>query len=471
MKHTKILATISDEKCDIKFITSLIKKGLNGVRINTAHQMPKDTTKIIKNVRSVSEKIPIIIDTKGPEIRTRKIESPIIVKKNDTIYIRRELSKKNVKEFITSYPDFIKRTPNNSQILIDDGDIELKIIKKDKNQLTCIALNEGKIKNNKSLNVPDYFYNLPSLTKKDKLYIDYAISQKVDFIAHSFVRNKEDVIAIQKILDKKKSKVKIIAKIENQQGVDNLDEILDHVYGIMVARGDLAIEIPYQKIPSIQKEIIQKCIKRKKLVITATQMLHTMIEHPRPTRAEISDVANAIYDGTDVLMLSGETAYGKYPEEAVKIMSEIAKEIEKNKTTPDGHNIFKKRNEIATFLAHSAMEASLKLPVKAIIADTLSGRTARYLAAFRGKTPIFVQCYDKKVMRELALSYGVRPDYAKQEKVPTPSKFINKTLKPLLKIKLLNKEDLVIVLAGSFGPRHGASFVEISKVKNMLIRK
>ncbi len=471
MKHTKILATISDKKCDVKFLKSLLNKGLNGVRINTAHQIPENTTKVIKNVREVSEKIPIIIDTKGPEIRTKDIKSSIEVKENELIYIRKKLIKNNSKEFITSYSSIIEKTPINSQILIDDGDIELKVIKKDKDKLTCKILNSGIIKNNKSLNVPNIYYNLPSLTKKDKLYINYAAENNIDFIAHSFVRNKKDVLEIQKILDKKKSSVKIIAKIENQQGVDNIDEILDHVYGIMVARGDLAIEIPSERIPSIQKKIIQKCIKRKKLVITATQMLHTMIENPRPTRAEISDVANAIYDGTDVLMLSGETAYGKYPEEAVTIMSKIAIEIETEKKTPDGHEMFKKDNEIATFLSHSAIEASMKLPIKVIIADTLTGRTARSLSAFRGNTPIFMQCYSKQVMRELALSYGIRANFLKQEKTTTPTKFINKTLNPLLNKKLLHKEDLILILAGSFGPGHGASYIEVSKVKNMLIRK
>jgi pyruvate kinase len=470
MKNTKILATISDKKCDIEFLKKLHDNGLNGVRINTAHQIPEDTQRIINNVRKISENIAIVIDTKGPEIRTRGIEEPISLKIGEKIKIYKDKFSfsTEAKSFYTSYDGFIDDIDKGKSILIDDGDVELEVISKKDNALICKATNEGQIKKNKSINVPGVRIKLPSLTKKDKMYINYAIEQDVDFIAHSFVRNKKDVIGIQKMLDAKNSRIKIIAKIENQEGVDNIDEILDHVYGIMIARGDLAIEIPAQKIPSIQKMIVDKCKSKKKLVITATQMLHTMIENPRPTRAEVSDIANAVYDGTDVLMLSGETAYGEYPIEAVQMMAMTAIEIEKSKKSVDTDEIVKINDEIATYLAHSAIEASQKLHIKAIIADTLTGRTALYLSAFRGKVPIHMQCYDKRVMRELCLSYGIRTKYAIQEETTTPTKFIRTALKPLLKEKLISENDRILVLAGSFGASHGASFIEISSAKNMM---
>jgi pyruvate kinase len=297
-------------------------------------------------------------------------------------------------------------------------------------------------------------------------YIDFAVENKIDFIAHSFVRNREDLLEIQKILDKKKSKIKIIAKIENQEGVDNIDDILNYCYGVMIARGDLGIELPAEKIPIVQREIIKKCIEKRKPVIVATQMLHTMITNPRPTRAEVSDVANAIYLGADAIMLSGETAYGKYPLEAVMTMTNIAKEVESNKVSFDESSAKSINKETVGFLTKSAVRASLLLPTKAIVVDTTTGRTARYLSAYRGKNVIFALCYDEKVMRELALSYGIYPSFAKTQK--TTREFIRELVIPMLEKAQFKKEDLIIVVAGSFGPSHGASFLEISTVENLI---
>jgi pyruvate kinase len=303
------------------------------------------------------------------------------------------------------------------------------------------------------------------LSEKDINYIHFAVDQKLDFIAHSFVRNKEDAIAVQKILDVRDSDIKIIAKIENQDGVDNIDEILDHVYGVMVARGDLAVEIPQERIPIIQKMIIEKCIARRKPVITATQMLHSMIHSPRPTRAEISDVANAVYDGTDAIMLSGETAYGDYAEEAVKTMAKIAREIESATPPIKKTPLLIVNNEISAFLAISAVKASIELNTKAIVVDTNRGRTVRALAAYRGNNIIFAQCYDKDVMRELALSYGVYANFSKMEE--STEAFLSDALHSLQKEYKLQKEDRVVVLAGNFGASHGPSFIEVSTIENL----
>ena len=341
-----------------------------------AHQTHEDTLKVIRNVREVSERIALLLDTKGPEIRTTKATEPIPVKFGDIVNIKGDEEGITTKDCIyVNFKNFVADVPVNSTILIDDGDIELKAIEKVGETLRCEVRNNGSINGKKSVNIPSVHVTLPALSQKDVEYIHFAIDNNLDFIAHSFVRNKEDVLAVQKILDERESDIKIIAKIENQQGVDNIDEILDYAYGAMVARGDLAVEIPQERIPIVQKMIINKCISRRKPVITATQMLHSMIKNPRPTRAEISDVANAVYDGTDAVMLSGETAYGDYPVKSVELMSKIAVEVESAKEPIKETAYLIINNEIAAFLARAAVRASVELDTKAIVADTMHGRT------------------------------------------------------------------------------------------------
>jgi len=467
LKKTKIIATISDLNCGEELIKKLHETGVDVVRLNTAHQDFEGTKRVINNVRKVSKKIPFLLDTKGPEIRTSKSNKEIAVKKGDKIFVDGNPDKEISEECIyVTYPNFSKDLSVKDKILIDDGDVELEVVEKKGGKLFCVVKNDGIIKGKKSVNVPNVHIHLPSLSKKDLEYINFAVENNIDFIAHSFVRNREDLQEIQKILDKKKSKIKIIAKIENQEGVDKIDEILEHCYGVMIARGDLGIELPAEKIPIVQREIIKKCIEKRKPVIVATQMLHTMINNPRPTRAEVSDVANAIFLGADAIMLSGETAYGKYPLEAVRTMTEIAKEIESNKICFDDSSVKSINKEIVGFLTKSAVRASLQLPTKAIIIDTKTGRTARYISAYRGKNLIFALCYDEKVMRELALSYGVYPTFGKTKK--TTREFIRELVIPMVEKAHFKKDDLIIVVAGSFGPSHGASFLEISTVENLI---
>jgi pyruvate kinase len=370
LKKNKIVATISDLRCEAEFIKQLYENGMNVVRMNTAHQSLADSLKVVTNVRQVSDKIALILDTKGPEIRTTASDYKVAVNKGDTIMIKGGSTGYTTPDCIyVSYDHFVQEVEKGRKILIDDGDIEFEVIEKKEDALICRATNEGIVKGKKSVNVPGVKFNLPALNPRDREFIDFAIEQDIDFIAHSFVRNKEDVMVIQKILDEKKSRIKIIAKIENQDGVDNLDEILPHVHGIMVARGDLAIEIPYEKIPGIQKMIINKCIDARKPVIVATQMLHSMIENPRPTRAEVSDVANAIYSKADAIMLSGETAYGNYPVEAVSTMTRIAIEVEKSRSDVHNTPMLVMSNKTSAYLSKSAVEASLELDCQAIIAD------------------------------------------------------------------------------------------------------
>ncbi len=467
-KLTKIVATISDMNCDAAFLMQLHEAGMNAVRLNTAHQNYGDTLKVVESVRSFSDSIPLILDTKGPEVRTTRKESDIIVKTGDIIKMEGNPDKLSSSDCIyLNYAGFAEDVPQGKLILIDDGDIALSVQEKKDGVLICRVENDGEIGGKKSVNVPGVYMNLPSLSERDKGYIEFAIEHEIDFIAHSFVRNKEDVLAIQSLLDAAGSESKIIAKIENQEGVDNIDEIIDHVYGVMVARGDLGIEIPAEKIPAVQKMIIRKCRVKCKPVITATQMLHTMIKNPRPTRAEVSDVANAVYDGTDCLMLSGETAYGDYPLETVQTMAKIAISAEEATEAMINIDVDPHIKQIPAFLARTAVIAETKISMKGIVIDTSTGRTARYISAFRGNIPIYAQTYDPKVMRQLALSYGVKASTMSPVDAGV-EKFLNRSLSQLVESGDLARNDTILVLAGNFGPAAGASFFEIATVDNIL---
>jgi pyruvate kinase len=467
IKKTKIVATISDKTCTPEFIKKLYDNGMDVVRMNTAHQKPEGALKVINDVRSVSEKIALLIDTKGPEVRTARTDKVVHLKTGQEILIKGDPEKESTDECIyVSYSGFVNEVPDNTKILIDDGYVELVVIRKQSNSLLCKALNDGVVKGRKGVNVPNVYFNLPCLSKRDKEFILLAIQQDIDFIAHSFVRSKEDLLEIQNILDQHDSQIKIIAKIENQQGVDNIDEILDQAYGIMVARGDLAVEIPYEKIPGIQRELINKCIERRKPVIIATQMLHSMIQSPRPTRAEVNDVASAVYNNADAVMLSGETANGNYPEESLCTMARIATEVEKSKDLINDIPIVVINNNVSAFLIKTAVQASVNLNAQAIIADSMSGRTLRSLAAYRGAKPIFAQCYSKRTMREMALSYGVIASYMSPK--DTSHEFLLEAFTNLLNEQTLNKDDLIVVVAGNFGRSFGASYTEISTIENLM---
>ena len=471
-KRTKIIATISDQRCDVEFIRSLYEAGMNAARINSAHVTTESAAKVVENVRKVSDRIAIIIDTKGPEIRVTGMapgfETGIKVSRGDMIRIKgSETNEPSNNEVVyVNDSSIYKDVPVRAAILIDDGELEMEVTEKKDDELICRVKNNGVIKPRKSVNIPNVPINLPSVTERDFEFINWAIDMDIDFIAHSFVRKKEDVLAVKKIIEERNSTIKIISKIENQEGVNNIDEILDETYGIMVARGDLGVEIPAERIPGTQRFLVNKCIESKIPVIIATQMLHTMISNPRPTRAEISDVANAIYQRVDAVMLSGETANGDYPVEAVETMARVAAEVEKDHSNPNIEmNLVRINNEITAQLCRSAVRATLNLPVKAIVIDTLSGRTGRYLAAFRSQKPVFAVCYRKSVMRHLAISYGIHAIYS--EPSINHEGFLLSILYYLEEKKWLSKEDLIVVLGGSFGAAKGASFMEIGNVLNL----
>lgn len=472
-KQTKIVATISDRNCGVDFVKDMIDRGVDVFRLNTAHQSPKDSLKVINNIRAVSDYTGILIDTKGPEIRTADIKENIEVKTGDKIMfgpadIEDGAPDTNLRLIPVSYKNIVADVPVGSEILIDDGETAFRVTEKNEKCLYAVAENDGIIKNRKSVNIPGVHLNLPSLTDKDREYIRFAAENGIDFIAHSFVRNAADVEEINEILDGYNSKIKVIAKIENREGVDNSKEILDACHGIMVARGDLGIEIPAEEVPAIQKRLIKQCVKRAKPVITATQMLQSMIESPRPTRAEVSDVANAVLDGSAALMLSGETAYGKYPLESVETMVRIARASEKSRKGIWKHGLIEKTGEIRKFLVQSAIEASEKLPIKAIIVHTYSGRTARLISSFRGKIPIYVRCHEQRIVRELSLSYGIYPELI--ELPESTDDLLSISVRPLLEKNIVAEDDLVIVLAGSPPLRTNESnMIEINKVSKFIL--
>ncbi|OCW92451.1 pyruvate kinase [Macellibacteroides sp. HH-ZS] len=469
LKHTKIVATVSDQRCEVEFIRSLYKAGMNVVRLNSAHMVEEGFNRVVGNTRAVSNHIALLMDTKGPEIRTTKTAQPLELKTGDKIKVMGNPDGETTRECIClSYKNFVADMSVGGELLIDDGDLDLKVIEKYPDYLVCEVLNDATLGSRKSVNVPGVRISLPSLTEKDRTSILYCIKNNLDFIAHSFVRCKQDVLDIQRILDEHNSPIKIIAKIENQEGIDNIDEILEVAYGIMIARGDLGIEVPQEKIPGIQRVLIRKCVEAKKPVIVATQMLHSMINNPRPTRAEVTDIANAIYYRTDALMLSGETAYGKYPIEAVATMTKIAAEAEKTKLAANDIRVPIVGNDldVTSFLAKQAVKASTKLHVKAIITDSFTGRTARYLAAFRGTSTVYAICYHERLTRELALSYGVWAVY--QEESKSEREYYFKALNELIKSGRITRSDMVAYLSGSFGEGGGTSFLEINNVGKVL---
>ena len=437
---------------------------MNVVRMNTAHATIEGMKNIIKNVRAVSSHLALLIDTKGPEVRTTNVAEPLLYKTGEVVKIFGRPDVDSTHDIINvSYADIAKDLKVGNDILIDDGALDMRVIDIIGPMVVAQVMNDGVLGAHKSVNIPGRHIDLPALTEKDKHNILFAIEQDIDFIAHSFVRDAQDVKAVQDILDEHHSDIKIISKIENQEGVDNIDEIIDASYGIMIARGDLGIEVPIEEIPGIQRQIIRKCVMKKKPVIVATQMLHTMINNPRPTRAEVTDIANAIYSRTDALMLSGETASGRYPVDAVQTMARIAEQAEADRTwettiDPMAHGYETQRE----FLAHSAIESTRKLGVKGIITASETGKTARTLSSFRGSTPILAICYREKTQRLLNLSYGIIPIYQKEH---TSSEYLFTAALRMLRQKgYIKPEDKIAYLSGSFGKNGGTTLLEINKV-------
>ena len=466
MKQTKIVASISDRRCDVDFIRQLFNAGVNVIRMNTAHASEEGIKNIIRNVREVSRHIGILIDTKGPEIRTTGCEGHIEYKAGDVVKLFGRPEIDSTHDIVNlTYENFAADVQEGDHVLFDDGALDMVVIGINGPAVIVQVTNDGVLGSHKSVNVPGRHIDLPALTSKDRKNIMLAIEQDIDFIAHSFVRSAADVRAVQAILDAYNSDIKIISKIENQEGVDNIDEIIDASYGIMIARGDLGIEVPIERIPGIQRQLIRKCQEKKKPVIVATQMLHTMINNPRPTRAEVTDIANAIYSSADALMLSGETASGKYPIEAVRTMAAIAEQAEQDRANNHIDIPLSANCDIREFMAHSAIEATEKLGVKGIITDSATGTTARSLAAFRGPHPVLAICYKDKLQRLLNLSYGVIPVYQKDH-ISSEQLFLA-AVRMLRQKGYVELNDKIAYLSGNISVGGATKFLEINTVKEV----
>ncbi|MGL4912425.1 MAG: pyruvate kinase [Romboutsia sp.] len=453
MKRTKIVCTLGPASESEEVLTQLVENGLNVCRFNFSHgshEEHKGRLDVAKKVREkLGQSVALLLDTKGPEIRTGNFADPEVLLEEGQTFTVTMKDVIGTKEMCTvSYKNLAKDVVPGNVILIDDGLVGLRVKEVNGDDIVCTVENSGIVKNHKGVNVPNVSINLPAITDKDVSDIEFGISQGVDFIAASFVRKAADVLAIREILERNNATdIQIISKIENQEGVDNLDEILKVSDGIMVARGDLGVEIPTEDIPVVQKMMIKKCNELAKPVITATQMLDSMMRNPRPTRAEVTDVANAIYDGTDAIMLSGETAAGKYPVDAVKTMATIAKRTEQ---TLDYDNLLKKNSKnnktVTDAISHATCTTAVDLDASAIITSTSSGHTARMVSKFRPKCPIIATSNNEKAMRQLALTWGVYTVKASDSK--NTDEVIENSIEAAKNSNYINNGELVVITAG-----------------------
>ncbi|NLW10831.1 MAG: pyruvate kinase [Clostridiaceae bacterium] len=455
MKKTKIICTMGPAIENDDLLRSLMLSGMNVARLNFSHGDHEEHLSRVERIKRLRAELDIpialLLDTKGPEIRTGDFENGRAELKEGSIVTLLPGNDIGTAELIyVSYGEFYRDVTVGSPILIDDGLVELEVMDIEDTKVRCRVLNGNVISNHKSVNLPGAKTNLPALTTKDIEDIRFAIEQDFDFIAASFVRKAADVLEIKKILEKYKGdSIHIIAKIENREGISNFDEILKVADGIMVARGDLGVEIPMQEVPTVQKALIEKCYKIGKPCITATQMLDSMIRNPRPTRAEVSDVANAILDGTSAIMLSGETAAGKYPLESLNMMVSIAEQTEKS--IDYWAEFIKSRYEmvssVTNAISHATCMTAMDLKASAIVAVTHSGRTARLISRFRPECPIIATTVSSRSYRQLALSWGVYPYLV--EEVHTTDAMFELGMNKALESGKVNNGDVVVITGGT----------------------
>ena len=450
IKKTKIVCTLGPASENEETLRELIKNGLNVCRLNFSHgshEEHKGRMDLVKKLREeLNMPTAILLDTKGPEIRTGKFDVPeVFLEEGQTFTITMKDVMGDKERCTVSYKGLANDVKPGDTILIDDGLVGLTVKEVNNDNIVCEVQNSGIVKNHKGVNVPGVKVNLPAITEKDRSDIEFGIEQGIDFIAASFVRKVSDVLAIREILEENNAEhIKIISKIENQEGVENLDEIIEVSDGIMVARGDLGVEIPTEEIPVVQKLMIKKCNEAGKPVITATQMLDSMIRNPRPTRAEVTDVANAIYDGTDAIMLSGETAAGKYPVEAVKTMATIAKRAEE--TMRNRRDKINKSKNVTDAISYATCTTAMDLEARAILSSTASGHTARMVSKFRPDCPIVATTSNESVRRQLALTWGVLP--LMREKSANIDQVIVNSIEAAKTSNYVSKDDVVVITAG-----------------------
>lgn len=469
MKKTKIVATIGPSSQSEEMLEKLIKAGINTARLNMSHGTYLEHEEKIKKIKKINERlktnISIMLDTKGPEIRIGDFkDSKALLVQGKTFILTTRLVEGTDEIVTVNYSKLPKEIKVGCKILLSDGLIELEVKKIKGTDIVCEIKNTGIIKCKKGVNVPDCKLSFPILSMQDKKDIRFGLEQGIDYIALSFVRKKEDIIAVKKYIKTLKinedlKKVKIIAKIENKEGIENFNSILDEADGIMIARGDMGVEIDLEKLPIYQKEIIKRCIAKGKIAITATQMLESMVQNPKPTRAEVSDVANAIYDSTTAIMLSAETASGYYPKECVDIMNSIALEIETNidywkkfkqkfidnfdETSNKERNDIDFRKQINFSVCTSAMFTS----AKAIISISHHGKTPEVISSLRPNVPIYVFTANKKTYKEMSLIWGVEAVYIENEY--NFENILKQGIEILKEKKKLAKKDIVILAGGT----------------------
>ncbi|MEW7872189.1 pyruvate kinase [Bacillus velezensis] len=478
MKKTKIVCTIGPASESVEMLTKLMEAGMNVARLNFSHGDFEEHGARIKNIREASKKlgknVGILLDTKGPEIRTHDMENGALeLQAGNEIIVSTKQVLGTLEKFSVSYEGLADDVSAGSIILLDDGLIGLEVLESnpEKHEIKTKILNSGTLKNKKGVNVPGVSVNLPGITEKDAKDIVFGIEQGVDFIAASFVRRSTDVLEIRELLEEHNaSDIQIIPKIENQEGVDNLDAILEVSDGLMVARGDLGVEIPAEEVPLVQKEMIKKCNALGKPVITATQMLDSMQRNPRPTRAEASDVANAIFDGTDAIMLSGETAAGQYPVEAVQTMFNIATRTEESLNYKE---ILSKRRDqvgmtITDAIGQSVAHTAINLSAAAIVTPTESGHTARMIAKYRPQAPIVAVTVNESVSRKLGLVFGVFPSSG--QNANSTDEMLEDAVQKSLDSGIVKRGDLIVITAGSVGESGTTNLMKVHTVGSIIAK-
>ena len=455
LRKTKIICTLGPATEDESVLRRLMLGGMNAARFNFSHCTHEDAAKKLEAVTRLREELglPIatILDTKGPEIRVKTFQNgPVQLRAGDTFTLTTREVEGDEKMVSITYQDLTKDLKAGARVLIDDGLVEMRADHVSETDIVCTVLNGGRVSNHKGINVPGVQLSMPYLSESDKNDLEFAAKMGFDFIAASFVRTSADIDYLRKYTQSLGwFDVRIIAKIENVEGVRNIDEILEASDGIMVARGDLGVEIPFEQIPSVQKQLIRKGYQAGKQVITATQMLESMITNPRPTRAEITDVANAIYDGTSAIMLSGETAAGAFPVEVVRTMDLIARTTEDDIDYKGMHSASrtKKNADIANAIAHATVTTAHDLDAAAILTVTMSGVTAREISKYRPCCPIISCTVSERVQRQMNLSWGVYPMLV--DEVANTDALFDSSIHAALRSDMVNKGDIVVITAGA----------------------
>ena len=453
MRKTKIVCTIGPASESEEMLTALMKAGMNVCRFNFSHgDYEAHKAKYLRAVRVARElglPVATMMDTKGPEIRLRDFaEGKVYLEKDQTFALTTEEIMGTKERASITYKNLKNDVKVGSHILIDDGLIGLEVQEITETDIICKVLNGGKISNHKGINVPGAVLSMPYISDVDKADILFGIEMGYDYLAASFARSKEDILAVRELIKAHNSHMKIIAKIENMQGIDNLDEILEVSDGIMVARGDMGVEVPMEEVPVLQKKMIKKAVKSGKIVITATQMLESMINNPRPTRAEATDVANAIYDGTSAIMLSGETASGSYPLAAVETMARIAERTEQDIDYNSRlcKRSVEKKEDITTAISHACCTTAMNLNAASIITVTMSGFTAGMISRYQPNCKIIGCTIDDNVYRQLGLMWGVKPLLI--DKKEHADELFEAAMQASLEAGLIKKGDKVVLTAG-----------------------